>query len=85
MPIVAVPITNDQPAVAKRVELQGAGLTVPLRRLDPQRLSQALHTVLTDVTFRSAAQRVADEIRGSGGAERAVDLIERAFLPVDSP
>lgn len=79
VPLVAVPITNDQPAVAKRVELQGAGLSVPLRRLDAGRLAEALSTVLTDGSYRVAAQRLSAEIRESGGVARAADLVEHAF------
>ncbi|HEU5150554.1 MAG TPA: glycosyltransferase [Iamia sp.] len=79
VPLVAVPITNDQPAVAKRVELEGAGVRVPLSRLRADRLEAALRTVLDDPALRAGARRLQGEIRAAGGVTRAADLVEQAF------
>ena len=78
-PMVMLPITNDQPAVAKRVELAGAGIRVPLRRLRPDRLRDAVRTVLEDPRYRARAEAIRDEIARAGGVHRAADLIEEAF------
>jgi zeaxanthin glucosyltransferase len=82
VPLVLVPITNDQPAVAKRVELRGAGVRVPLSRLEADRLVTALTTVLDDPAVRAGARRLQGEIRAAGGVTRAADLVEQAFAGV---
>jgi MGT family glycosyltransferase len=79
VPMVLVPITNDQPAVAKRVELLGAGLRVPLAKLDAARLRTAIATVLDDPAYRAAARSQRDSIKAAGGVGRAADLIEGAL------
>jgi MGT family glycosyltransferase len=79
VPLVLVPITNDQPAVAKRVELRGAGVRVPLSRLRADRLVTALTRVLDDPAVRAGARRLQGEIRAAGGVTRAADLVEQAF------
>lgn len=78
-PLVVIPITNDQPAVAKRVELQGAGIRLPLRRLDADRLADAIRAVLDEPSYRDSASRLAQDIAAAGGVKRAVDLVEDAF------
>jgi UDP:flavonoid glycosyltransferase YjiC (YdhE family) len=42
VPVVAVPFGRDQPEVARRVVECGAGVSLPLRRLSPQRLRAAV-------------------------------------------
>lgn len=85
VPMVLVPITNDQPAVAKRVELLGAGRRVPLSKLGTDRLRIALRSVLEEPSYRAAAQDLAAGIDAAGGAPRAADLIEAAFSTTSSP
>lgn len=77
VPLVAVPITYEQPAIASRVQWCGAGRVAPFSRLNPERLRTALCNVLTDPAYRASAQRVRNSIREAGGVKRAADLIER--------
>jgi MGT family glycosyltransferase len=77
VPLVAIPITNDQPGVAARVVRAGAGEVVPLRRLTPDRLRQAVERVFYSARYRSAAVRLRDSIGRAGGIERAADIIEQ--------
>ena len=37
VPLLAIPITNDQPGVAARIEATGTGETLPLDQLDAER------------------------------------------------
>ena len=78
VPVVAVPITYEQPAIARRVEWAGAGRTIALERLTPARLREAARAVLEQPEYRAAAQRMAQAIRTAGGTRRAADLVEEA-------
>jgi hypothetical protein len=55
VPMVAIPITNDQPGVAARIVWTGSELMVPLYRLTPKRLRRAVVRVLGEPSF--AAKR----------------------------
>lgn len=79
VPLVAIPIANDQPGVAARLAWSGAGAVVPLRRLNAPRLRAAIERVLTDGAVRTQAQRLQAAIQRAGGVGRAADLIERAL------
>jgi MGT family glycosyltransferase len=79
VPMVCLPVTNDQPGVARRVEWLGAGELLPIRRVSPQRLRALLKRLLTDPAYGEAARRCRDQIRKIDGAARAADIIERAF------
>jgi zeaxanthin glucosyltransferase len=76
VPLVAIPLTHDQPAIAARLVRTGAGLTIPPRSLTPERLRSALRAVLQETSFLRNAQRLQQAIQASGGLKRAVEIIE---------
>jgi zeaxanthin glucosyltransferase len=80
IPMVAIPITSDQPGVAARLAWAGAAEIVPESRISPEKLCHAVRHVLSDVRFRSSARRLQAEICSVNGVQRAADIVERAFL-----
>jgi MGT family glycosyltransferase len=76
VPLVCIPIGNDQPGVASRVAMRGAGLVVPWNRLTAKRLRSAVRTVLENESYRHAARRVQASILQIDGLDRAADIIE---------
>jgi zeaxanthin glucosyltransferase len=77
VPLVAIPVGNDQPGVAARIQWTGTGEAVALRRLTIPRLKRALGLVLTQPGYKAAAQRIQAEISRSKGVDLAADLVER--------
>jgi MGT family glycosyltransferase len=76
VPMVAIPITNDQPGVAARIKWCGAGEFVTPGRLNPQSLRERVRRVLSDEKYRRNAGRLKDAIARSGGVSRAADVVE---------
>lgn len=79
VPMVAIPITNDQPGVARRLEWLGLGAVVLPRQLTATRLRRAVERVLGDPGYRTRARARAREIAGGDGVGRAADIVEEAF------
>ena len=79
MPLVAIPITNDQPGVAARIAWTGTGLVVPAGRLDAARLRRAVDRVLERPGFRRDAGLLRDAIARGGGVGRAAAVVERVL------
>jgi zeaxanthin glucosyltransferase len=79
VPMVAIPVTNDQPGVAARIAWTGAGEIVPLGKLTAARLQAALKLILTQESYRQNALRLKTSIAESGGVSRAADIIELAI------
>jgi zeaxanthin glucosyltransferase len=79
LPMVAVPVTNEQPGIAARVAWVGAGEAITLKHLTPQMLRSAVVRVRSNPSYRAAAARVRDSIQAGGGAPRAAVLIEQSF------
>jgi UDP:flavonoid glycosyltransferase YjiC (YdhE family) len=77
VPMVAIPVTNDQPGVAARIAWTGAGECVPLSRLSVPRLRIAVQKVLTEDSYKQNALRLQEAIRRAGGVSRAADIIEQ--------
>lgn len=78
VPVVAVPFGRDQSEVARRVEVAGAGVRLPARRLRTDRLRAAVDRART---CTAGAQRVAAAFREAGGAVAAADAVEQRLLP----
>jgi MGT family glycosyltransferase len=77
LPLVAAPIRDDQPVIARLVEAAGAGVSVPFAEAGPDELRTALAAVLEDGPHRAAAGRVRDAIAAAGGATEAADRLEK--------
>ncbi|MDH5640703.1 MAG: glycosyltransferase [Nitrospira sp.] len=79
IPMVAIPITNEQPGIAARVAWAGAGEAITHKSLTPQALRSAVVRVLSDPSYRAAAERIRDSIKTGGGAPSAAELIEESL------
>lgn len=75
VPMVALPITFEQPATGARIEYRGVGITLQRRRT-PTRIRDAMREVLNNESYREAARRLQAEIATAGGVARAADLVE---------
>ena len=77
VPMVAIPITSDQPGVAARIAWTGTGVFIPLRKVQVKKLRKAIKQVLTEKSYKKNALRLQEAIRQAGGVNRAVDIIEQ--------
>jgi zeaxanthin glucosyltransferase len=79
VPMVAIPITNDQPGVAARMVRTGSGLLIPVKKVTVDRLRFAITKVLNDQSFKNNAMKMQADIQAAGGVPRAADIIEQAI------
>jgi MGT family glycosyltransferase len=79
VPLVCIPLGNDQPGVASRVRARGAGVVVPPRRLTAKRLHAAVRAVLEDDSYRIAARKLQASIQQTDGLGLAADVVEEAL------
>jgi MGT family glycosyltransferase len=79
LPLIALPITNDQPGVAARIGRLGVGEFIPITKLTASRLRDAVSRVLTSPSYRQRAENCALEIQRMDSPARAAELIEAAF------
>jgi hypothetical protein len=77
LPSVLLPMGADQPWNAARCEELGVALVLDALRATPDDVREAVSTVLEDPSYRTAAERVRDEIRALPGPEHALALLER--------
>jgi UDP:flavonoid glycosyltransferase YjiC (YdhE family) len=79
VPIVAVPITYEQPAIARRIEFHTCGESVAHSALNADRLRRSVIEVMNDSRYRNAAARIRAAISAAGGVEHATALVESAL------
>jgi zeaxanthin glucosyltransferase len=81
VPIVAIPITNDQPGVAARLKWSGAGEFIPVSKLNVSQLKSAIQKVLTQPSYRDNARRLQAAMSKVKGVSLAADIIDRVIQP----
>jgi zeaxanthin glucosyltransferase len=79
VPMVAIPVTFEQPAIAARVEWHQVGEMIPLRQASAARIRSSAARILGNDQYRSAAARLGLEMARAGGVSRAADVIEQAL------
>lgn len=78
VPMVAIPITSEQPGIAARTAWNGAGEAIALKKLSASFLRETIKRVLTEDSYKQNALRLQTAIRNAGGVKRAADIIEEA-------
>ena len=76
VPMVAIPITHDQPGIAARVKRSGAGEMIPASRVTAPLLRAAVRRVMNEPAYRIRAASLKESIRRAGGVERAASIVE---------
>jgi zeaxanthin glucosyltransferase len=79
VPMVAIPVGNDQPGVAARLKAAGVAEILPFQKLRADRLRPLVNKVLNDKTYRERAQALGAEIRKVDGVAEAVRIVERVL------
>ena len=75
VPMVCTPMGRDQPLNAARVATLGAGLALPAEA-SVRQLAQAIEEVVSQPSYRKAAQSIAMASRRGGGPPAAADELE---------
>src|SRR5262249_11134331 len=79
VPMVAIPVTNDQPGVAARIAHTQTGKFVPIQDVTAPRLASLIDEVLDQPVYRRNAGRMKQAVAETNGLEKAVDLLEQKF------
>lgn len=79
VPLVAIPITFEQPGNSARIRSTGTGEVIPVSRLNVAKLRTAIQRVLSEEKYRQNAQRIQRSIAEAGGVQRAADIIEQVI------
>jgi UDP:flavonoid glycosyltransferase YjiC (YdhE family) len=77
LPSVLLPMGADQPQNAARCEQLGVARVLDAVFATPETVRDAVADVLANPSYRSAAERLADEIAALPGPEHTVALLER--------
>ncbi len=80
VPMLCVPVTNDQPGVARRVEWLGAGEILKPHRVTAERVRAAVVRLLNDERYRTTVRQLRDQTAAAPGVARAADIVEEAFF-----
>jgi zeaxanthin glucosyltransferase len=79
VPLLAIPITNDQPGVAARIAHKKVGLVISQEELSSADLPALITQAAEDSTLRANAGHIRESIWKTDGLATAARLIEEAF------
>ena len=79
LPIIAIPVAEDQPGVAARIAYAKLGIAIPIRKLSVDTLSGAIQRIISDSEYLEVAQALRARLARVDGAEMAATLVEEAI------
>jgi len=80
LPLITLPMVNDQSYIATKVCKCGAGIRLKYKRLKSHHLKNSVQELLSNPTYRAAAQRIKESFEEAGGSRRASELIEQFMI-----
>lgn len=80
VPMVAIPIANDQPGIAARIAYAGVGEMVPIGQLSVKNLKATIDKVFHNKRYQNKASQFAAAIQATDGVGQAADIIEEAMM-----
>jgi MGT family glycosyltransferase len=80
VPMVAIPITNDQPGVAVRIQWTRTGEILPLADLTTERLQVMISQVMGDQQYRANAKAIQRSIAQLSPLTTACEILESKVL-----
>ncbi|WP_392476412.1 glycosyltransferase [Nostoc sp. C110] len=78
VPMLAIPIANDQLGIAARLVWTGVGEVVQLSQLSIPRLRSTIQKLMTEDVYKKNASKLQIAINRAGGVIRAADIVEQA-------
>ncbi|MGY3091498.1 zeaxanthin glucosyltransferase [Hymenobacter sp. UYAg731] len=75
VPMVAIPVSFDQPGIAARVQWTGVGEVVPLKRAGEEAIRRAVQALLADAGYGQRVRALQAQLAPEGGAARAATLL----------
>lgn len=80
LPMLCMPVTNDQPGVAQRVKYLGAGEILLPAKATAARVRSLVELLLRDPKYRETSGKWRDKLKSAPpGVVHAADVIEKAF------
>ncbi|MBW4560847.1 MAG: glycosyltransferase [Mojavia pulchra JT2-VF2] len=77
VPVIAIPITFEQPGTGARIRSTGVGEVLSLPKLSISTLRSAIERVITENFYTKNAQKIQQSIQQAGGVKQAADIIEQ--------
>lgn len=79
VPMLCIPMANDQAGAARRVERLGAGEVLKPRQANATRIQSLVEKLLNGGGYREVAQKYCEQLKNNPGPVRAADIVEEAF------
>ncbi|MEY9979446.1 macrolide family glycosyltransferase [Lysinibacillus sp. RC79] len=75
VPLIAIPLSADQPVIAEQVTNIGAGIQLQMQTLTASQLNETADHVLNNPSIHKAVANIKESFQKSGGYHKAVDEI----------
>jgi len=84
VPLIVIPLSADQPIIAKQVTNIGAGIQLQMESVTANELNEAANHVLNTPSIQNAVANIKKSFQHSGGYQKAVDEIFKFTGQYDS-
>ena len=85
LPMLALPVALDQPAVAARLEMLGVAEVLPPQHCSAAEIREALLKLMTENRYQVASMKIQAQLQSLKGAVQAAFIIEEALANYACP
>ena len=78
LPTLHIPVGCDLPSLSRKIVNKGAGLRIPHFQATPEAIAEKIPEIITSKEMKKNITKLQKSFLEAGGAEKAVELIERA-------
>lgn len=75
VPVIAIPMVNDQHMTAKRVVELGAGISLKMSEITAEVLRESVHIINSKPEYYDACRKISESLHIAAGCEKAVETI----------
>lgn len=75
VPVIAIPMVNDQYMVARQLSASGAGFSLKMDEITTGDIKNSVDKMLSDKSFHDASSKIGVSFKAAGGYKAAVDYI----------
>jgi glycosyltransferase, MGT family len=75
VPIIAIPMVNDQFMVAQRLAKLGAGIPLKMNEITPEILKASVDNLLSEPAYKEASRKISESFHHGDGLAKAADYI----------
>ncbi|NJO87778.1 MAG: glycosyltransferase family 1 protein [Chloroflexia bacterium] len=82
VPLIAIPVADDQPAMAARIKYHKIGISIPCTKLNRKKLENSVNQIINSKEINQNVEKMSNKFKKYGGIDEAARVIMREITNI---